>query len=272
MATQVQMTPDSIHPEDVEIYEQLAKLQAMYTQVGELRLLLPDKLLAPTRQSVHRSPGKLASGLKDAAIDGSTRITTFKRAYHNEEMRALWRKSNDSDVPQGDDVWSVDYAKVLQDFRRSSTTKLSTQPEVGTKELDVDVEATLKAFRESYPDIKIHSTAESSIPFDIEVSTSKFRVATSDASRPYTISSASPEPPSMLQRSILQYIEQSHPQANLSDVLGILASYRNVESTPCHKCRSIFDNALQLPLSRKQIEAKDGWRGTIWQALHSRCV
>ncbi|KPI40979.1 uncharacterized protein AB675_10633 [Cyphellophora attinorum] len=275
MASVQRLKMEDVHPDDVEVYEQLAKLQQMHGQVNNLRSLLPGRLLGSTLLADRQSPEKFAATLRDAATSGSTQITSFKRAYHSEEMHQLWRTVNNTEFPQGEDVWPIDYAGSLPDLKRAQITsgnQKSDQTSTGT-ETEGDIEAIISAAKARSPGVEI-TTSANTLPLIVTVSAMKFTIMatdSSDAKPRLVVSSVDDHTPSAYQNSILQFIQQQHQQASLSDLLALFASYHKLESQPCRKCGKVLDGSLQLPLFREKAEPSDDSSEVSWQAVHASC-
>jgi hypothetical protein len=222
-----------------------------------------------------QSPEKFAATLRDAATSGSTQITSFKRAYHSEEMHQLWRTVNKTEFPQGEDVWPIDYAGSLPDMKRAQITsgnQKSDQTSTGI-ETEGDIEATISAAKAQYPEIGI-TTSSNTLPLIVTVSAMKFTITatdSSDAKPRLVVSSVDDHTPSATQQSILHFIQQQHQRTNLSDLLAILASYHKLESQPCRKCGKVLDGSFQLPLLRDKTEPSDDSSQVSWQAVHASC-
>lgn len=186
-----------------------------------MRTLLPDKLVNPTRAILQSSngspPAKLAAQLKDAAVTGSGDIQRFKKDYHSDEMRELFRKINTEEIPQGDDVWTTDYialAHRLKSEDGSEAQALNEKP--GTDDLsDLDV---IKQFCEKNPGVPMSMADEANgIPCDVTIDTMVFTV--DKATSGYQIVLRDHDKQTNLAKNIADYIEKQHAGAKIRDVL-----------------------------------------------------
>jgi hypothetical protein len=258
-----------VDPEDREVVEKLARLQDLHNQVHDLRGLLPDKLLKPTRLALDRpsgtGPGQLAAYLMKAANDGTAEISRFKKNFRNEQMQDLWQKTGAASFPQGRDAWTRDYIALVKPNGQDDAVEKREAPPVNVEsnEENEDVQAVITAFKEANPTIKINALQDNiPLPLDFQVNDLRFRISQqedSESRKTYHVSQQPDKNPSELNTSVLQYLESIGPQRNLAPLLSMLASYQNMQSRHCDACHDIFDNDLAYPIvrKRKSMEAKD---------------
>ncbi|ETN43509.1 uncharacterized protein HMPREF1541_02668 [Cyphellophora europaea CBS 101466] len=269
--------PDDVHPTDIEIYEQLARLQSMYNQASELRTLLPERLIEPTRFARQAPPEKVAVQLRGAATSGSVQIKNFKRAYQSEEMRSLWQTVNNAEYPQGDDVWTMDYAQSLSKIKSLNGADKAGDSTNADQSLSDhhSVSAIIAKFRESHPTIPINTpAAPDDLPVELTVASMAFQIVDQglEGNHVYSVAATEDTKPTATQLAVLRHIERSHEQENLQALMGLLASYSNIMSTPCQKCQKVFDQSLKLPIVREKKNSTTSGGDLEWSILHDSCA
>ncbi|OAL36739.1 hypothetical protein AYO20_04071 [Fonsecaea nubica] len=296
----------AVDPEDRKIIEKLAKLQNMYTQVssfafcltnlalasgpmltslkiGDLRTLLPEKLINPARVALDHpgdyEPAKLAAYLQTAAQAGSRDVERFKKDWHSDDVRELWQTVNANDLPQGGDAWAFDYASLLRDAAANEQTSNTEKDASHAFRPPSDAETTkmVNDFRARHPDVKIHVSSEASpLPIDISVSRFDFRVEKSEAADGTTynvIDKSGTEASGVydLRADVVESIRESKEIVRLETLLEMIYSYRDVMTRPCDKCKKLLDTKkLKLPVIRQaDPSTQDGQPPFL--ALHRVC-
>jgi hypothetical protein len=235
-------------------------------QVRQLRRLLPDKLIEPTRSARQAPPEKVAMQLRSAATTGSNQIKDFKKAYHSEDMRSLFQAANTADVPQGYDVWTVDYIDLLP------TIKSAKAPTVTQAAEEEPIGTIIEKFREQHLDVKLEiDESPEQLPIDVTGQWLSFRVKAGPAKGRYEITTKEGDATDAIRKSIVQYLNTNHSGDGLHDLLTLLVSYDKVKSTPCQKCHELLDPGFDLPLARIRTDSKDD-NEPKWNTLHASCV
>jgi hypothetical protein len=194
----------------------------------ELRALLPDKLVNPTRtilQSSNRSPPeKLAAQLKGAAVAGSRDIQRFKLNYHSDAMRELFQTVNAAEIPQGQDAWFTDYIALLKDIKAKETqgeTCASNTQSIATDETPSDRDV-IKHFREAHPDVEISVQDETlGLPLSLKASPLNFRVdrAEDRGKQAYSIELEEDGKQTQLAKEVIRYVQAKHVDESLPAML-----------------------------------------------------
>ena len=233
-----------------------------------MRTLLPDKLIEPTRFARQAPPEKVAIQLRDAAISGSNQIKDFKKAYHSEDMRALFQTASGADFPQGHDVWTIDYTKSLPAIK---AIPASTAPTLGITTEEQSVASITDKFRELHPNLKLEVTESDQLPLHVTVGSMVFSIHSAKTQGQFEVAAKQGTTPDVNQIAILTYLNKAHPELGLPALLSLLASYNNLKSTPCRKCHKLIDPNFQLPVARQQLDPKDGAEPQ-WEILHESCL
>ncbi|KAJ9613993.1 hypothetical protein H2200_002129 [Cladophialophora chaetospira] len=287
-----------VEPEDRDIVEKLAKLQQMSLQIGGLRSLLPEKLINPARVALDNpaqyEPEKLAIYLQTAARAGSRDVEQFKKQWHSDDVRELWQTVNANELPQGGDGWNIEYGGLLQhtDTREQATTTANEPsrdfppPPSGSELVKL-----VDDFRARHPELKIHVSDQANpLPIDVQIGQLDFRVEQSSDDTGYIVIGKPGTEASSLQHDIQQSISESEHRAKLTTLLvrilsslrgtfvctddmvqEMIASYRDIKTRPCDKCRKLFDTkAFQLPLIR-QPKPYQNDELPQFEALHRDC-
>lgn len=156
-------------------------------QITALRTLLPEKLINPTRFALENpdgyDPEKLAVYLQDAAHAGIQDVERFKRDWHSEDVRRLWRAVNIGDAPQGEDSWSVDYADLVLRTRNQNPQSAGLNVFSGSQpQTDADLARVVRDFRTKHPDIKLDIADDAHpLPLNITVAQLDLRVERNQA-------------------------------------------------------------------------------------------
>ena len=268
--------PSSVDPEDRKLLEKLSKLQDINNQIFELRTLLPEKLINPSRALIevpgNFAPEKLAAHLRNAAIKGSKDIQTFKRGYHSEAMLELWQSTNSSEHPQGQDPWTIDYTSLLKSFDDDSADLTQANSTVFAAEGPQHESEVFRSFQSSNPSIEVRVYDEAEpLPADVSVSGIKFHVTkATDQAESYTIELAPEQATSALPSEVLQQLQFKSKHLALPDVLSLIGSYEAIKSTPCGICNNIYDKDLKLPIMSERIEKTTNPHQS-WRRLHATC-
>lgn len=234
-----------------------------------MRTLLPDKLVEPTRIARQAPPEKVAFQLRAAATAGSNQIKDFKKAYHSEDMRSLFQTANTAEFPQGYDVWTVDYAKLLSAIK---TAKTGSSPVAGHTTKDDPVSTVVEKFREQHADVKLDfSNTTDQLPIDLTVGSMTFLIQAGSSERRYEIVIKEDATTDTIRKSIVEYLNNNHSDDGLQALLTLLVSYENVKSTLCQKCHNLFDTSFRFPLARERIDSKDDIEPT-WKPIHESCT
>ena len=187
-------------------------------------------------------------------------------------MRDLWQKTNSSEYPQGQDLWTVDYTSLLRSFNDNSAAAVHlTSTGMGADSHQTDVEV-FKSFQASNPsiEVKVSDQAEP-LPADVTVSGVMFRVTkVADQAESYTIEAAPEQASNALCKSILQQLQSSGKGLPLPDLLSLIGSYDNIKDTPCAICSSVYDKEVEMPVVRDRIETTTGPHQG-WRRLHAAC-
>lgn len=159
----------------------------------------------------------MAAQLKAAAVTGSGDIQRFKKDYHSDEMRELFRKVNSADISQGDDVWSTDYGALVRRLKSETVPEAQSSAEkLGTDDLnDLDL---IKRFHEQNPKIEVKMADETSgLPCDINVDAMVFRVEKTTSG--YQAMLKEDNEQTSLAKRIASYVKKQHAGAGLWDLL-----------------------------------------------------
>lgn len=223
--------------------------------------------MEPTRFARQAPPEKVAFQLRSAATAGSNQIKDFKKAFHGDDMRSLWQTVNSAEFPQGQDVWTVDYASLLPNIRSSnSTSGHSVKDEEG-------ISSIMSTFREAHPDVGLETPdGPEKLPIELTVASISFRIEQAENSEKYTVKAKEATSDDPTQTAILQYISTAHKHERLRELLSLLASYKNLMNTACQKCQKVFDQSLRLPLARERSDPKDDTDQPKWSVLHENCI
>ena len=187
-------------------------------------------------------------------------------------MRDLWQRTNSSDYPQGQDLWTVDYTSLLKSSDNNSAAAVqsaSTEMAADSHETDAKV---FKSFQSSNPSIEVKVSDEAEpLPADITVSEIVFRVTqAADQAESYTIGAAPEQAGNALCKSILRQLQSSAKGMPLPDLLSLIGSYENVKDIPCAICSSVYDKELEMPVVRDRIKTTTGL-DEGWRRLHAAC-
>ena len=190
----------------------------------ELRTLLPEKLVNPTRAilqpSSRSAPEKLALQLKEAAVNGSKDIQKFKTGYHSDAMRELFQNVNAAEIPQGQDVWNTDYVTLVEKMGGGASDAQTAIQDVDEHNIS-DTEA-IKQFREASPDLDFKVPNEGpGLPLELTVSSTTFVINTSnDQSKSrYTVTLEGDSNQSQLGKDIVHYVQTHHGNDRLPALL-----------------------------------------------------
>jgi len=180
----------SLHHEDVETIQQLAKLQQMHGQIHELRSLLPNALLGPSREAIAKpdraNPTKFAIAVSKAAHKGRQDIQSFKQDWQSEKTRKLFRDANAANIPQGNDTWHTNYRLLV----KSSDMKADpdSRGEDVTFDTSDEAKVAFEDFNKSEHKIKLQASDQSKLfPIDAEISRMHFRISQDDVSNIYKV-------------------------------------------------------------------------------------
>ena len=222
--------------------------------------------MEPTRFARQAPPEKVAVQLRGAATAGSNQIRDFKKAFHSDDMRSLWQTVNSAEFPQGQDVWTTDYTALLSTIGSSASTESTNF------KADEAISSIIGAFREANPDVGLSTPdAPEQLPIVLTVASMHFRVVQGQAAGTYKVEAQDLTNVDPTQSAILHYIDRAHKHEGLSNLLSLLASYKNVMNIACQKCQKVFDQSLRLPLARERNDSKDDAPRLNWKALHEDC-
>ncbi|KAK5203580.1 hypothetical protein LTR41_010713 [Exophiala xenobiotica] len=272
--------PEVIDPEDRQIVEKLAKLQRMYSQIGGLRTLLPEKLINPTRFALENpdgyDPEKLATYLQDAAQAGSREVERFKKDWHSDDVRELWHAVNAGDVPQGGDAWTLDYDDLLfnNGDKHAISMVVNGFSHDSHPQTDAEIAKIVSDFRLGHPELKVSVLdVEHPLPVDVGLGQLEFRIerdrSASDVTfkvlgKPGTEAFA-------LHDDILETIQKVGGTSNLVALLETTAAYHDIKTRACDKCNKLVNTKLQLPLIR-QLKSATSDGKFQFLALHPDCA
>ena len=194
--------------------------------MNELRTLLPEKLVNPTRAilqpSSRSAPEKLAAQLKDAAVTGSNEIQRFKNDYHSDAMRELFQKVNEAEISQGQDFWSTDYVGLVQKANARGNNP-ETSSEVVEKTYDGISDITaVEQFRDANPGITLKILDEASgMPLELTASPTTFHVSksTGGSKSLYDIALKDSDRQSQLGKDVVKYVQTHHGDERLPILL-----------------------------------------------------
>jgi len=180
----------SVHHDDVEIVEQLAKLQQMHQQIHDLRSLLPNALIGPAREAIAQprkaDPTQIAVSVIKAAQKGKQDIQSFRQDWQAETTRQLFKDVNAANTPQGGDTWQVDYRTLPKPA--NAATPPDSQDQVVPFEAIEEAKAALEDFNKSERKIKLQASDPSSLfPIDAEVNRMHFRIVRETGSDAYRV-------------------------------------------------------------------------------------
>jgi len=262
-------------PTDEQILTQLATLQSLHSKIFQLRSLLPGRLIDPVRAAVKAShsgyepPTALAAHLRSVAVDGDKDIKAFQERWRSKAMKEVWTASSDSAFPQGSDLWSVDYEDV------AAVDAMDMEYVAASNE---DVEKALEVFEASNPKVKLEREydGEGWITIDVTVAGQNFTI-TRPGGEVYSVwdwvvtAKAGSLVTERLQ-DMLRSFEERPSKGNLAfllvsaaflsclktilesvyadDTQDMIASYKDLKTRPCEKCKTIFDDDIQLPAMR----------------------
>lgn len=222
--------------------------------------------MEPTRFARQAPPEKVALQLRGAATAGSNQIKDFKKAFHGDDMRSLWQTVNNAEFPQGQDVWTTDYAGLLLTVQPSSSANANSITG------DESISSIIGAFQAAHPDaVLVTPEGSEQLPIVLTVAPLSFRIMNGQAPGTYDVAAGENTSVDSTQKAILQYIEKAHKHERLGDLLSLLSSYKNVMNTSCQKCQKVFDQSLRLPLARERNSPKDDTDRLEWRALHEDC-
>lgn len=180
----------NIHHDDIEIVEQLAKLQQMHQQIHDLRSLLPNALIGPAREAIAQprkaDPTQIAVSVIKAAQKGKQDIQSFRQDWQAETTRQLFKDVNAANTPQGGDTWQVDYRTLPKPANAATPT--DSQDQVVPFEAIEEAKAALEDFNKSERKIKLQASDPSSLfPIDAEVNRMHFRIVREMGSDAYRV-------------------------------------------------------------------------------------
>ena len=187
-------------------------------------------------------------------------------------MRDLWQRTNSSDYPQGQDLWTVDYTSLLKSSDNNSAAAVqsaSTETAADSHETDAKV---FETFQSSNPSIEVKVSDEAEpLPADITVSEIVFRVTkAADQAESYTIEAAPEQAGNALCKSIFRQLQSNAKGLPLPDLLSLIGSYEKIKHIPCAICSNVYDTELKMPFVRDRVETTtaphEGWR-----RLHASC-
>ena len=187
-------------------------------------------------------------------------------------MRDLWQRTNSSEYPQGQDLWTVDYTSLLKSFDDNSAAAVqsaSTEAAADSHPTDVEV---FKSFQSSNPSIGVGVSDEAEpLPADVTVSGMTFRVTkVTDQEESYTIEAAPEQASNALDKSVLQQLQSSAKGLALPDLLSLIGSYERIKDIPCAICSNVYDKELKMPIARDRVETTTGPHES-WRRLHTAC-
>lgn len=259
---------ESIHPSDVELIQQLARVQRMHQQAQQLRDLLPERLIGPMRQAIenprYTGPPMLASRLAETVKAGLDEISSFKKDWHDEKMREVFAAANVSDVSQGGDYWTVDYVDLIKDQQQQGTV----QADYGSR-FD-NLQETALAFHNFSERKYTHSQLElqdSSKEVPLVFKTRKLAIVIDrdEKNGHYELSLAPDNQKSKVTDMVFETISKTGPWKTLENLLDMLISYHDVRLRPCKKCHKLLNEDLDVPTVRV-LERTDG--ASSWEAYH----
>lgn len=222
--------------------------------------------MEPTRFARQAPPEKVALQLRGAATAGSNQIKDFKKAFHSDDMRSLWQTVNNAEFPQGQDVWTTDYAALLSTVQSSSSANANIVKD------DESISSVIGAFQTAHPDVVLVTPDGSEqLPIVLAVAPLSFRITHGDAPGTYDVEAGEGTSVDSTQKSILQYMAKAHKHQRLGDLLSLLSSYKNATNASCQKCQKVFDQNLRLPLARERNVPKEDAGQLEWKALHENC-
>jgi hypothetical protein len=198
-------------------------------KIGNLRTLLPEKLINPTRFALDHpdsyDPEKLAAYLQTAARAGSLDVERFKKDWLSEDMQGIWQSINVGDFPQGLDAWATDYAATL-DLETKQKSSSFAMLSGGAHPLELPTEAEIaqvvNEFRARHPELKTHVASESSpLPLDVSFGQLDFRVQQDESSggSEFVVRGAPDTGSLALRKDIIEGIQQSEGKVSLAVLL-----------------------------------------------------
>lgn len=190
MATAAEPTVTNAHHDDVEIVEQLAKLQQMHQQIHDLRSLLPNALIGPAREAISQPrkahPTQIAVSIINAAQKGKQDIQSFRQDWQAENTRQLFKDANAANTPQGGDTWQMDYRVLAKAAGGAAPT--DSQDQLIPFEAIEEAKAAFENFNKPERKIKLQASDPSSLfPIDVELNRTHFRILREEASDAYRV-------------------------------------------------------------------------------------
>ena len=187
-------------------------------------------------------------------------------------MRDLWQRTNSSEYPQGQDLWTVDYtslSKSINDNSAAAVQSESTELAGDSHQTDVEV---FTSFQSSNPSIEVKvSDEEKPLPADVTVSGITFRVMkVADQAESYTIEAGPEQTTNAFCTSVLQQVQSSAKGLPLPNLLSLIGSYEKIKDIPCAICSNVYDKELKMPIARDRVETTTGPHEG-WRRLHAAC-
>ena len=192
-------------------------------------------------------------------------------------MRSLWQKVNSSEFPQGQDVWTRNYAELVKSLNIDWGNLIKEDPDQksGLHLTQSEETNVLTKFREQNSTISVRSLDEGrALPLEITIDDFDFLVeqSTDPKEKSLRIGLAIPKTAGGRDQDILKHIANEHSSEELESMLNLLASYKDAKATPCQRCGKVFDTELQLPLNRQRKEGASSDTSAGWFPLHQSCA
>lgn len=149
-----------------------------------------------------------------AAQTGRQDIQAFKKEWHDDKMKQLFKEASVADIPQGVDAWLVDYHKLSM----SGTKYMGPQLQSENLAFDTVDQAkkVLEDFEKSEHKVKLQRRTGDSDPFPIELQIARLQLRVQRNEDNYGVDSTSKEP---LAHQIAEYVTGSGPHKSLEKLL-----------------------------------------------------
>ncbi|MCJ1343320.1 hypothetical protein MMC31_001513 [Peltigera leucophlebia] len=265
-----------------KLVSSLARLKEMHIQLRHLRGTIP-RMMGPLREQ-HPSPEQFYSNFAKATTRAHEDMIAFQNLMQDPRNQAILDQAKKSrrENPDGITVWRVTDHPNWLDVREEASLKHSpNEPEEGNDDRNAvkeeDYRAALKKFEENHPTLKASIQDEGSNIIQIQLpppSNLNFIIEPKPTSQnPTTYTITTPEK-SKINTALLNEIANRPKSTNLTYLLEMLASYTNLRSSPCVKCKRLMDRNAQFPTVRTRVRTKtaDSQHVYQWQAFHKGCV
>lgn len=259
---------ESLHPEDVEIIQQLARVQRMHQQAQLLRDLLPGRLIGPMRDAIERpqstNPQALAATLAETVKTGLDEITSFKKEWHDEKMREIFTAANASDISQGRDYWAVDYVDLVKEQQQQGTVQADYGSRFDSLQETALAYHNFQERKHEHSQLELQDSSKE-VPLVFKTRKLVIVIDRDEQNGCYELSLAPEVSESPVTRMVFEAISKTGPWKNLEGLLDMLISYRDVRLRPCKQCHQLLNRDLEVPTVRVLEKVEDV---SSWEAYH----